>query len=193
MRHSARARARVAFACAALLAATPVTALAAGNPLHVDPKSPVAKEYALPLATARGAAPESGQPGALFGSGIKSSGHTSTPASTDTKTPAVTTAPIETTTPAAITATETRTSAATTGSTATETVSTTAAATLTSPLTVRQRSPGTAKPGSAVEAVPAAYRILRPGSGFGLFWMILAAVVVIALGSAGGVALRRGR
>jgi hypothetical protein len=192
MRHSARARARVAFACAALLAATPVTALAAGNPLHIDPKSPVAKEYALPLATARGAAPESGQTGVLFGSGIKSSGHTSTPASTDTKTPAVTTAPIETTTPAAITATETKTSAAITKSTVTETVSTTAAAT-TSPLTGTQASPTPAKPGSTVEAVPAAYRILRPGSGFGLLWMVLAAVVVIVLGSAGGVALRRRR
>jgi hypothetical protein len=42
-------------------------------------------------------------------------------------------------------------------------------------------------------ATPAAYRVLRPGSGSGLLWMIIAAVVVIALGSAGGVALSRRR
>jgi hypothetical protein len=44
-----------------------------------------------------------------------------------------------------------------------------------------------------VRAVPAAYKVLRSGSGSGLLWMILAAVLVIALGSAGGLALSRRR
>jgi len=151
MRHSARARAQVALACAALLAATPATGLAASNPVHVDPKSPVAKEYAIPLATARGAAPESGQAGALFGSGISSSSHTVTSPSTDPR-PTPASAPAHTPAPAAHT-----------------------------------------RPATTVEATPAAYRVLRAGSGSGLLWMILAAVVVIGLGSAGGFLLSRQR
>ncbi len=50
----------------------------------------------------------------------------------------------------------------------------------------------TAKP-LAAKAMPAAYRVLRPGSGSGLLWMALAAVLVLALGSAGGLALSRRR
>jgi hypothetical protein len=59
-----------------MLAATVVPAAAlAGTPsptagVHIDPSSPEAKEYALPLATARGAPADSGSKGALFGSGI---------------------------------------------------------------------------------------------------------------------------
>jgi hypothetical protein len=42
-------------------------------------------------------------------------------------------------------------------------------------------------------AVPAAYKVLKPGSGSGLLWMVLAAVIVVALGSAGGLVLARRR
>jgi len=42
--------------------------------VHLDPNSPAAKQYAIPLATARGATPGSGATGALFGSGISSAG-----------------------------------------------------------------------------------------------------------------------
>lgn len=52
----------------------PATALAGGvSPtagVHIDPSSPVAKEYALPLATARGAPADTGSTGSLFGRGI---------------------------------------------------------------------------------------------------------------------------
>ncbi len=58
--------------CATGLLMLPASAWATdGSPVHVDPKSPVAKEYALPLASARGAAPESGKGGRLFGAGIR--------------------------------------------------------------------------------------------------------------------------
>lgn len=54
--------------------AAPTTALAGQSSptagVHIDPSSPVAKEYALPLATARGAPADTGSTGSLFGSGI---------------------------------------------------------------------------------------------------------------------------
>lgn len=136
MRHRVRAsrsvlatRLLLVLACATCtavcVAALPASAAASGgSPLHIDPSSPVAKEYALPLATARGAPPESGQRGKLFGSGIERSR-----------------------------------------------------------ATVTQTTTGAARSASDPQ----------PGSGSGLLWMLLAALVVIALGSAGGLALRRRR
>ncbi len=172
----------MAVTCAALLTGAPATALASGSPVHVDPKSPVAKEYAIPLATARGAAPESGQTGALFGSGITS---TSDQASAPTQTEA--TAPTQSETTAA-------TQAQTAAPTRTQTTAATTATSVTSPLTVTQVAAAPApRKASTVQAVPAAYKVLRPGSGSGVLWMILAAVLVIALGGAGGVALSRRR
>lgn len=153
--------------------------------MHVDPASPVAKEYALPLATARGAAPESGKSGKLFGSGIK---HTNV-APTQTAT-----ATVETPPPA--TASEPTVTPATT-TTATSHprhrrrhprpahVTTVTLPALTTPTTASREM--------TARATPAAYRVLRPGSGSGLLWMVLAAVLVIALGSAGGLLLRRRR
>jgi hypothetical protein len=58
---------------------------------------------------------------------------------------------------------------------------------LTTTITQTSTRPATAR------ATPAAYRVLRPGSGSGLLWMALAAIVVVVLGSAGGVALSRRR
>jgi hypothetical protein len=149
MRHSVRARLLLTSVCTVCALALPASALATGgSPVHVDPSSPVAKEYALPLATARGAPPESGTSGKLFGSGIK---HSSSHAA-DTITAVTTTPPP----PTALTRTV------------------------------------TARP-LAAKATPAAYRVLRPGSGSGWLWMVLAAVLVLALGSAGGLALSRRR
>lgn len=55
----------------ALLVASPASASAAGgSALHVDPSSPVAKAYALPLGSARGTSTPSGHT-KLFGSGIR--------------------------------------------------------------------------------------------------------------------------
>lgn len=186
MRHSVRARSLQTLVCACCVLATPASALAAGSPVHVDPGSPVAKEYALPLATARGAPPESGKSGKLFGSGIK---HTST---TPVQTTAVQTTPVPpppTTTPPVTTA-----PSVTTTTPARHRrphhhhhrpvhIKTTTTPALTGPAV----SPATAK------ATPAAYRVLRPGSGSGLLWMLVAAFVVVALGSAGGWALSRRR
>jgi hypothetical protein len=105
--------------------AMPGTAAANNSPVHIDPSSPVAKEYALPIAIARGAPSEQGKSSRLFGSGIKPNS---------------------------------------------------------APVSV-----------SSAAAAPAAYTILRPGSGSGVVWMVLAGILVVALGSAGGLALARRR
>lgn len=186
MRHSVRARVLQTLTCAGVLI-LPASAMAAGgSPLHVDPSSPVAKEYALPLATARGAPPESGRSGRLFGSGIKHSSSTSTPVRSVVAPPPT----IPQSEPAV-----------------TSTSETTAHArrphrrhhrhrrrpaeivTVTLPAPTHPQHTGEV----TGTATPAAYRVLRPGSGSGLLWMALAAVVVVALGSAGGLALRRRR
>src|SRR5579863_2625395 len=105
MRHSVRARLLSTVVCALCVLALPAAASASkGSPVHVDPASPVAKEYALPLATARGAPPESGRSGGLFGNGIKHSSrgsptdHTTTapPPVQPEKTPPVTAPPVAT-------------------------------------------------------------------------------------------------
>jgi hypothetical protein len=56
--------------------------------------------------------------------------------------------------------------------------------TLTAPATPKQLT---------AKATPAAYRVLRPGTGSGLLWMVVAAVAVLAIGSAGGLLLSRRR
>jgi hypothetical protein len=190
MRHSVRARFLQTLVCAGCALALPPPALAAGgSPVHVDPASPVAKEYALPLATARGAPPESGQSGKLFGAGIK---HTSTVPTHTATTP--TAAP-----PPASTQSE---------QTITPPVPPTTTTTTAPPRRHRHRrphrpvhvttvtlpvltTPTTASTQITAHATPAAYRVLRPGAGSGLLWMVLAAVLVLAIGSIGGVLLRR--
>jgi hypothetical protein len=76
----------VSVACIGVVAIVPASAGAAGKPalepgVHVDPGSPAAKEYAIPLQRARGASPPttggsssggSGGSNGLFGSGITS-------------------------------------------------------------------------------------------------------------------------
>jgi pyruvate/2-oxoglutarate dehydrogenase complex dihydrolipoamide acyltransferase (E2) component len=186
--------------CTVCALALPSSALASGgSPVHVDPASPVAKEYALPLASARGAPPESGKPGKLFGSGIKHSRaapvHTTT-ASTPAPTTASTPAPPPPSTQPQTTPVQTVTAPTTTPT----------AAPTPAPRPHAHRQPPhvttvtlpvlttlvTAKP-LAATATPAAYRVLKPGSGSGLLWMVLAAVLVLALGSAGGMVLSRRR
>jgi hypothetical protein len=175
MRHSVRVRLLLTAVCAMYVLALPAAALASkGSPVHVDPASPVAKEYALPLATARGAPPESGRSGGLFGSGIKhrSSG-SPTEHTTTTEAPPVTT------------------------TTATQTTTTPKhqrpGHIITVTLPDLGTTPGTGTTPTTAQAAPAAYKVLKPGSGSGLLWMVLAAVVVVALGSAGGLALTRRR
>jgi hypothetical protein len=190
MRHSVRARLLQTLVCAVCALALPASALAAGgSPVHVDPASPVAKEYALPLATARGAPPESGQSGKLFGSGIKHSSSTRT--QTQTQTVATPPPPPVTQVQQPVTSTATLTATTPTPKPRPhphahrpEHVTTVTLPALTTATNNREIT---------ASATPAAYRVLRPGSGSGLLWMIIAAVVVIALGSAGGVILARRR
>jgi hypothetical protein len=189
MRLRVRARLLLTSVCTVCTLALPASALASGSPVHVDPSSPVAKEYALPLATARGAPPESGQSGKLFGSGIK---HTSSTVA-QTTTQVVTTPPPPPPPPP----TEQQVTPITTASTTTPTspprppvrrhpphVTTVTLPVLTTPGTTKRLT---------AKATPAAYRVLKPGSGSGLLWMVVAAVLVLALGSAGGLALSRRR
>jgi hypothetical protein len=191
MRHSVRARFLLTLICAASVLVLPATASAAGSsPVHVDPSSPVAKEYALPLATARGAPPESGQNGSLFGSGIKHSRGTSTTEQTaTTQAPPVQTAPPPQTetTPALTTTAAPQTTTTPTLHQPQHVTTVTLPTRIAAPPTTTNARPVTA------DAAPAAYKVLKPGSGSGLLWMVLAAVVVVALGSAGGIALSRRR
>jgi hypothetical protein len=175
MRHSVRVRPLVTLICAVCTLVLPAAAWASkSSPVHVDPSSPVAKEYALPLATARGAPPESGQSGSLFGSGIKHSAASPTP----TTTPAP--APVQTQTTPPVTTTTQAPRPPSQGSHVTSVT----LPTLTEP---------PATPPANASAAPAAYKVLRPGSGSGVLWMVLAGILVVVLGSAGGVALRRRR
>jgi hypothetical protein len=183
MRHSVRASHRVrvrlllTLACVIGTMASPAGALASGGSgVHVDPNSPVAKEYALPLATARGAPPESGQRGKLFGSGIEH------PSSTSAQ-------PVASSPPPAVTQTQTQTRTTASATAPKRPPAHHAPAHVTTvvlPALTTTRRP-------TASATPAAYRVLRPGSGVGVLWMIVAGVIVVALGSAGGVALRRRR
>jgi len=197
MRHRVRARLPLTSICTVCALALPASALAAGSPVHVDPASPVAKEYALPLATARGAPPESGQTGRLFGSGIK---HASS--STATRPRAATSPPPPPPVEPQATPTPTTPAPAVTATAPVPTITTTAV----TPRSRRPRRPAhvttvtlpvlTAPAATRrlrARATPAAYRVLRPGSSSGLLWMLVAAVLVLALGSAGGIALSRRR
>lgn len=192
--------------------------------VHIDPSSPVAKEYALPLATARGAPADTGSTGALFGRGItKPHGGRSTDGNSDkapqadsaTSPAADTTSPAaDTTTPAADTTTPE------TGNATPETNS--AVSTDTAPAASRtpEKAPihrrgrlhhrhGTGSGASTQrihQGVPAgsphtaarsrtttlaAARILHAGSGSSWLWMLIVALAVLAVGSAGALLLVR--
>jgi hypothetical protein len=207
MRHSVRVRVSATLACVAGVAGLPGFAHATtSNPLHVDPKSPVAKEYALPLASARGAAPESDKSGKLFGAGITARRSATkitiapvrtsappTPAPVENPEPAQTPEPAQSPGPArtspAAPPTVTKAAAATPRPKPRPRVHAKPAPTATSAAsaTARATQPKT------VEAVPSAYKVLRPGTGSGVLWMALTAIVVVVLGGAGGVALSRRR
>ncbi len=82
MRHRVCARYLVTLAGAIGALALPAAAQAGGSsPLHIDPNSPVAKAYALPISAARGAPPESGRSGAIFGAGISTAASAPAPSS----------------------------------------------------------------------------------------------------------------
>ena len=189
MRHSVRARLLQTLTCAGCALALPGSALGAGgSPLHIDPASPVAKEYALPLSVARGAAPESGRSGKLFGSGI-------THAETITDTSATAPPPVTTTVSRPAATTTTRASSSTP---VPRPHPRARHHRRVHPVTRTHTTPQTGTNTTAgrqiiERATPTAYRVLRPGSGSGLLWMLAAALLVLAIGGVGGIALRRRR
>jgi hypothetical protein len=203
MRHSVRVRPLVTLICAACTLAIPAAAAALGNsPVHIDPRSPVAKEYALPLASARGAVPESGKSGNLFGSGLKDGSKPPPPKTVATQAP-----------PKAVMETETHTATTPTTPPVTTPQATSPPVTTPPVTTTRPAEPPAPRPKdvitvtlpdlptttaatytkTTVSAAPAAYQVLRPGSGSGVLWMVLAGVLVVAVGGAGGLALARRR
>lgn len=146
-----------------LLAAGLPSAAVAQSPspgVHVDPGSPAAKQYSIPLATARGAPPGSGTPSTLFGQGItRASGGSPAGGTAGTAPPAGTTSPAQQGKSRAH-----KSQAATSGG----------------------ARPGHAAATPATSAPPA-LKVLHPGSGSGAVWMLGLAAIVILLGSAGGV------
>jgi hypothetical protein len=191
-----RRRARLATPLAAIgLLLAPATALAGGSPppgVHIDPNSPVAKQYAIPLGVARGTPAGSSNSGKLFGHGITHASGTGSAASSSTP-------PASASTPPA--------SASTTPASAKPKAK--------SPRVKHRRHrrragaspahPGTsarhvARPGhstsqaASVAAPPPVLKVLHPGSGSGIVWMIGLAALVLVLGGAGGFAITgRGR
>jgi hypothetical protein len=183
-------------ALAATLTAVAPTAAVAGSTsptagVHVDPGSPVAKEYALPLATARGAPADTGSNGTLFGSGIAKS-DSGASQSGDHPTGAATTPQ--------------RTSQPTTVAPATTTTSAVVTTTTMRPSGVKHRRRPAPRPRvrkvparrassdlANATAVPTAFHVLHPGSGSGWLWMLLPALIVLALAGGGALVLARGR
>lgn len=170
--------------------ALPAAALAgSGSPtagVHVDPGSPVAKEYALPLATARGAPADTGSTGSLFGTGITKNKSRRPTSSSNTVPEASGSTPATETVPA--------------------TSQTTPPAQSRKPAHRHRRHRGARKParkasrrharGSVptagkMTAPPAALKILHSGNGLSWLWMMLAALAVLALGSGGALVLMR--
>jgi hypothetical protein len=194
---------------ATFTAVAPVSALAGSTSptagVHMDPGSPVAKEYALPLATARGAPADTGSNGSLFGSGItKSRGHpnqsggspshsggspsqsgdSGTNGSTTPETTSRPTipAPASTTTNAAVITT-------TTPAGGSEHHRRPAPEPTVRPVPIPSGSSGAANE----RVVPTAFRVLHPGSSSGWLWMLLAALIVLTVAGGGTLVLARGR
>jgi hypothetical protein len=171
----------------------PSGAHAAGNPpsngVHVNPSSPAAGEYALPLATARGAPPESGQKGSLFGSGIrrtkagKSGSNNGTSGQTGRRT-------------------GNRTGGRSSGTRDTQQSTSRSAPNHRYKHHQKQASgpsrhqkhavvaPSTKSPPPRAVATPAARRILHSGSGSSWLWMLVAGAAVLVLGSGGAFVLQ---
>ncbi len=172
---------------ASLTLALPASALAGGSlspGVHVDPGSPAAKEYALPLATARGAPADTGSTGALFGKGITTSAPPPAPAPAEPVDTAPS-APPDTSTSTVTTASIRRSPTAGSGSRHRGRhrgdTSRTSPAPAATP-TIRSTGHTTA---------PAATRILHPGPGQGWLLMLVAGGAVLGLGGGGAFLIQR--
>jgi hypothetical protein len=170
-RHHLRLFAGLTFLVALL--AVPDVASAHKLPpgVHVDPGSPAAKEYSIPLSTARGVPAGSANQGQLFGAGITKDNDSGDGGSSSGS--------------ATTTSTGSSTAGAKPGAGA-----------------PAHHHAGKAKPsatasvinaGAAATAVPPALKVLHPGSGSGVLWMVLVGVLVLVVGLAGGFAISRTR
>ncbi len=188
---------------AALCLASPMTALAAKPPsgVHVDPHSPVGKEYAIPLSQARGGGGGGGGGGKSGGGSLFGSGITKQPAS---KSGAGTGASTSGAGTGASTA-GSGTSGSVGGSVGTsKTTSHSRAGHSRSHRRHRTRSASHATPTplTSVSVTPsasatkhataaAASRAIGSSHGSGLLWMALVALAVLVIGSAGGIAVKQ--
>jgi hypothetical protein len=141
-----------------------------GTGVHIDPGSPAAKEYAIPLGSARGNGnPTNAGTGQLFGNGITKANTASSPAASP-QTPAATGTH-------AVTTTKRRDSQHRRGATARSGHHVHSAG---GPAASRPRTPS---PQNAIGT--------GSSSGAGITWMLGAAVLVLLLGGAGGTLLAR--
>jgi hypothetical protein len=169
----------------ALLAlALPDVALAHKPPsgVHVDPGSPAAKEYSIPLSSARGAPAGSASSGQLFGAGITRgsggggggaapSGGGASP--TAASSPQASPSPAAPASPAAPTH-HARAHPKTAASHRTQSVAP-------APL---------AAGAAAANAIPPSLKVLHPSSGSGVAWMLGVAALVLLIGGLGAFVLR---
>jgi hypothetical protein len=156
------------IAVAAAIAALWPAAAAANTPtsgVHIDPNSPVAKEYSFPLANARGATAGTGDTGPLFGGGVtkRAPGATAGSSSTSGSSSSSTTLGVP---PRG----HRRPSRARPGR----------ALSPTSPVRDIRTASATA---------PSAMTVLHSGGGSAVAWMIGLAAAVLVLGGLGGYAL----
>ena len=168
------------------LAATPTQNPSSG--VHVDPGSPAAKQYAIPLSTARGGPAGTSGAGSLFGAGI-SRKTSSTATAGPTRASSTPTGTADTTPGSAA-----PTVSAATGATASHATHATYRRTTRHRAQAPPRgssgaaSTTTAGAGASSTPPPAA-KVLRSGSGSGLVWMLVAAALVMILGATGSFAL----
>jgi hypothetical protein len=156
-----------------VVAIAPASAAAHGKPalqsgVHIDPGSPAAKEYSIPLASARGVPAGNSSQGQLFGSGITKNGSGGSGGSSGGSGAATGTSGHH----AHRSGSRHRHARAGGGTLATS---------------------GTLQAGAAGAAIPPAVKVIHPGSSSGVFWMILVALLVVALGLGAAYAFSRGR
>ncbi len=160
--------AQVALICPSMsLAAKPAQAPPG---VHIDPGSPAAKQYAIPLTTARGGPTGSSGSGTLFGGGISRAPSTSTATGDGSST--ATSAGAGSKPAGARRPGRARRGAAQSGTQRSS-----------------RASASTPASTSASSTPPAAAKVLRSGSSSGLVWMLIAAAVIMILGAAGSFAL----
>jgi hypothetical protein len=170
------------FASAVFFPTSAVAAKGLGPGVHVDPNSPAAKEYQIPLGAARGNGQSgSSSRGSLFGKGITPASTTSSDTSTTSPVPATTTP-----SPPAQTATVHHRHHRTSHKRHRTSHRRQAVAAAGSPSGGAGSGPRSASPPSPAREIGTG-----SGGGTGITWMLGAAVAVLLLGGLGGGLLAR--